>query len=104
MFLQVRNLELEPIQRPERQIMMRNQNMNLCETAVTQTLNQHVSVRSFGDKPVSDEMLHAILNAARRSPTSSNMQTYSILVVRNSETRRRLAVLAGNQCPAAQQA
>ncbi len=67
------------------------------ETAVTQTLNQHVSVRSFLDKPVSDEMLHAILNAARRSPTSSNMQTYSIIVVRDPETRQKLAVLAGNQ-------
>ena len=67
------------------------------KTAVTETLNQHVSVRSFIDKPVSDEMLSAILNAARRSPTSSNMQTYSIIVVRNPETRKKLAVLAGNQ-------
>ncbi len=67
------------------------------ETAVTQTLNQHVSVRSFIDKPVPDEMLHAILDAARRSPTSSNMQTYSIIIVRSPETRQKLAVLAGNQ-------
>lgn len=67
------------------------------KTAVTETLNNHVSVRAFIDKPVPDEMLDAILNAARRSPTSSNMQTYSIIVVRNPETRRKLAVLAGNQ-------
>ncbi len=67
------------------------------ETAVTQTLNQHASVRAFIDKPVPEEMLNAILNAARRSPTSSNMQTYSIIVVRSPETRQRLAVLAGNQ-------
>lgn len=70
---------------------------NLYETAVTQTLNQHASVRAFIDKPVPDEMLDAILNAARRSPTSSNMQTYSIIVVRSPETRQKLAVLAGNQ-------
>ncbi len=67
------------------------------ETAVTQTLNQHVSVRAFLDKPVLDEMLRTVLNAARRSPTSSNMQTYSIIAVRNPETRQKLAVLAGNQ-------
>jgi len=67
------------------------------KTAVTEALNQHISVRSFIDKPVPDDMLHAILNAARRSPTSSNMQTYSIIVVRNLEMRKKLAVLAGNQ-------
>ena len=70
---------------------------DMYETAVTQTLNQHASVRSFINKPVPDEMLHTILNAARRSPTSSNMQTYSIIVIRSPETRQKLAVLAGNQ-------
>ena len=69
----------------------------LYETAVTQTLNQHASVRKFSDKPVPDGMLDAILEAARRSPTSSNMQTYSIIIVRSPETRQKLAVLAGNQ-------
>jgi nitroreductase len=77
--------------------MMIKETTDLYETAVTQTLNKHASVRSFLDKPVPDEMLHAILNAARRSPTSSNMQTYSIIVVRSPETRQKLAVLAGNQ-------
>lgn len=67
------------------------------ETAVTQTLKQHASVRKFIDKPVPDGMLDAILAVARRSPTSSNMQTYSIIVVRRPEMRQKLAVLAGNQ-------
>ncbi|MCB9445656.1 MAG: NADPH-dependent oxidoreductase [Ardenticatenaceae bacterium] len=66
-------------------------------TAVTQTLNQHASVRKFTGEPVPDGMLHAILDAARRSPTSSNMQTYSIIIVRSPETRQKLAVLAGDQ-------
>ena len=66
-------------------------------TAVTQTLNHHASVRKFSDKPVPDGMLDTILEAARRSPTSSNMQTYSIIIVRSPETRQKLAVLAGNQ-------
>lgn len=74
-----------------------NENINVTETAVIKTLNRHMSVRSFKAKAVSDEMLASILNAARRSPTSSNMQTYSIIVVRDEETRRELAVLAGNQ-------
>ncbi len=64
---------------------------------VIKTLNKHVTVRKFSDQVVSDEMLNTILNAARRSPTSSNRQTYSLVVVRDIETRRKLAVLAGNQ-------
>ena len=74
-----------------------NNDTHTPKTAVTATLNQHVSVRRFEDKPVSDKMLYAILNAARRSPTSSNMQTYSIIVVRDAAMRAKLAVLAGNQ-------
>jgi nitroreductase len=67
------------------------------ETAVTQTLQNHVSIRAFSGEPVPDGMIDAVLAAARRSPTSSNMQTYSIIVVRDLETRKKLAVLAGNQ-------
>lgn len=67
------------------------------ETAVTDILNKHISVRRFLDKPIPNEMLDAALSAARRSPTSSNMQTYSMVVVRDPETKKRLAVLAGNQ-------
>lgn len=66
-------------------------------TAVTDIQNRHATVRSFIDKPVPDEMIRAILNAARRSPTSSNWQSYSMVVVRDIEKRKRLAVLAGNQ-------
>ena len=60
-------------------------------------MNAHVSVRSFTDEPVSDEMIDTILDAARRAPTSSNWQTYSIIVVRDQETKQRLAELAGGQ-------
>lgn len=66
-------------------------------TPVTQLLERRVSVRAFQEKPVSEDMLAAILEAARRSPTSSNMQTYSIIVVRDPETKKKLSVLAGNQ-------
>ncbi len=76
---------------------MTKENETTYTTAVTETLNRHASVRSFIDKPIPHKMLNAILNAARRSPTGSNMQTYSIIVVRDFEMRQKLAVLAGNQ-------
>ena len=66
-------------------------------TPVTETLNKHVSVRKYTDERIPDEMLREILNSARRSPTSSNMQAYSFVVVRDSNTKKQLAVLAGNQ-------
>jgi FMN reductase (NADPH) len=66
-------------------------------TAVTETLNQHVSIRKYTDQPIADDVLSAMLNAARRSPTSSNMQAYTFIVVRDAERKAKLAELAGNQ-------
>lgn len=60
-------------------------------------MESHVSVRAFSNEPVSDELLTRVLNAARRAPTSSNWQTYSIVVVRDQEKKERLAELAGGQ-------
>lgn len=60
-------------------------------------MQSHVSVRSFTENPVSDEMLETVLEAARRAPTSSNWQTYSIIVVRDQDKKRQLAELAGGQ-------
>lgn len=66
-------------------------------TPVSETLKNHVSIRKYNDQPIPDEMLREILNSARRSPTSSNMQAYSIVVVRNPETKKILAESAGGQ-------
>ena len=66
-------------------------------TPVTEVLNNHVSIRQFQDKDIDDDLLMTILNSSRRSPTSSNMQTYSIVIVRNPEVKKELAVLAGGQ-------
>ena len=66
-------------------------------TPVTETLNDHVTIRFYNGEPIPDEMLAAILDAARRSPTSSNMQTYSIVVVRDPQTRKALSRIASNQ-------
>jgi len=71
--------------------------MDLKIGSVLRTQLQHVTIRSFLDKPISDELLQTILEAGRRAPTSSNMQAYSILVIRNPETKQQLSILAGNQ-------
>ena len=72
-------------------------NTQTLNTPITQVQQQHVTIRAFTDQPVSDALVQVLLNAARRAPTSSNYQTYNIMVVRNPETKKQLAVLAGNQ-------
>lgn len=64
---------------------------------VTELLKNRVTIRKYNGETIPDEMLREILNSARRSPTSSNMQAYSFVVVRNQETKKILAESAGNQ-------
>lgn len=62
-----------------------------------ETLNQRVTVRDFSSEPLDDATVRTILNAARRSATSSNTQTYSFVVVRDPEKKKTLSQLAHNQ-------
>ena len=60
-------------------------------------LRNRVSVRQYRDEPVDEALVEAVLGAAFRAPTSSNIQSYSVVVVRDPETLRRLSVVAGGQ-------
>ena len=62
-----------------------------------EVLNNRRSIRTYSDAPVTDAHIEAILGAALRAPTSSNLQAYSVVVVRDSARKKRLAELAGNQ-------
>ena len=61
------------------------------------TLLNHVSIRRYLPDPIPADVLNTVLAAARRSPTSSNMQAYSFVVVTDAARKARLAELAGNQ-------
>jgi nitroreductase len=60
-------------------------------------LNERVSVRQFDTRPVGKPLLDGILSAAFRAPTSSNIQAYSVIVVNDPQTRKRIAEIAGGQ-------
>jgi nitroreductase len=62
-----------------------------------ETLNNHVSIRHYTDADIDEQTLRAMLNAARRSPSSSNMQAYSLVVVRDPQMKQKLAALGGHQ-------
>lgn len=60
-------------------------------------LRSHRSVRRFTDEPVSDEDIEAILTTAQRASTSSNLQSSSVIVVRDQERKKTLSELCGRQ-------
>lgn len=62
-----------------------------------QVLQNRVSVRSYTDEPVSEATVDAVLKAAFRAPTSSNIQAYSVVAVRDPDVRAELAPVTGNQ-------
>lgn len=51
------------------------------------------AVREFTDDPLPDETLHRILDNARFAPSGGNRQGSHVVVVRDRETRERLAEL-----------
>jgi nitroreductase len=57
----------------------------------------HRSVRKFGPRAVTDDELNALVAAAQSAPTSSNLQPWSVVAVRDPARKARLAALAGNQ-------
>ncbi len=55
------------------------------------------SVRWFLDKPVGEDKVQAVLEAANRAPSAGNLQAYEIYVVREQRDRRTLARAAFGQ-------
>lgn len=55
----------------------------------------HKSARAYLDKPVEDGVIEALVAAAQSAPTSSNVQAWSVVAVRDPERKARLAALTG---------
>jgi len=55
------------------------------------------SVRSYKPDPVPEDALNRILEAVRMAPSGSNRQPWKFIVVTDSEKRRRLMEICGNQ-------
>ncbi|MBF6210271.1 NADPH-dependent oxidoreductase [Nocardia puris] len=64
---------------------------------VLQVLHDHRSVRRYLPDPVSDDVLRLLVSAAQSAATSSNLQVWSVVAVRDPERKARLAALAGGQ-------
>lgn len=63
---------------------------------VTMMVNRS-SLRRFSDRKLTEEETNAILDAAMRAPTASNMMYYSIINLTDPELRSQIQVLCNNQ-------
>jgi nitroreductase len=57
---------------------------------IIEEIENRRSVREYGEKPVQKESLARILEAGRLAPTARNQQDWRILVVTDSQQRKRL--------------
>ena len=63
---------------------------------VFESIRSRRSIRSYRDKSIEDEKLWAVLEAGRSAPSASNRQDWRMIVVRDQETRGKLAVTHHN--------
>ena len=64
---------------------------------VMDAISQRRSIRDYEDKPVPEEKLNRILEAARLSPSARNNQDRRFIVVRDKEKRLELSRATGGQ-------
>lgn len=64
---------------------------------VLDTIRDRVSLRVYDDRMLEEEDLNKILEAAMLAPTAGNQMLYSIIVIKNQETKDKLAESCDHQ-------
>lgn len=64
---------------------------------VLEAIRKRYSCRSYKEKPIDQEKLDQLLEAARLAPSARNMQDWRFVVVTDKEKKRQLAAAANNQ-------
>ena len=62
-----------------------------------EAIKKRVSVRHFTEKPIPDEIITEILEAARLAPSGGNGQNWVFGIVKDTELKKQLAHAAGGQ-------
>ena len=58
-------------------------------------IEQRRSIRKYSDRPIEEEKLHKVLEAARLSPSAKNLQEWKFIVVRDDKIREELTGAIG---------
>ncbi len=64
---------------------------------VAQAIRNRYSCRSYHDKPLEQDKLRAVLEAARLAPSAKNLQDWRFVVVTDGQTKKKVAAAANNQ-------
>ena len=64
---------------------------------VFEAIKTRRSVRAFTDKPVADEEVEKLIEAARWAPSAGNLQPWEFVIVRDPQVKRGLCEAALNQ-------
>lgn len=64
-----------------------------------QVVRARRSIRTFSTADVPEEVVRSLLDCAVRAPSSMNGQPWYFIVVRNRETKKRLAEIKDKYCP-----
>ena len=62
-----------------------------------EAIRKRASIRSYEDRPVPEDKLLKVLEAARLAPSASNRQRWKFVVVRDAKRRKALSRAAGGQ-------
>lgn len=64
---------------------------------VMEAIKKRFSVRCYQDRPVEDQKLKSIIEAARLAPSAKNLQEWRFIIVKDETTRKHLMKAAKNQ-------
>lgn len=64
---------------------------------VYELISNHVSIRKYKNEEVREKDLDKILKSTQFAPSSINGQQWSVIVIKDEETRKKIATLAGGQ-------
>jgi nitroreductase len=67
-----------------------------------EAIKNRKSIREYEDKPVPEDKLLRVLEAARLAPSGANRQDWKFIIVRDSKRRQELAKASGGQPQVAQ--
>lgn len=64
---------------------------------IIELIKNHRSIRNFKEYPISDETVKELMEAGQSAASSNFIQAYTVIQVKDSEKRRIMAEVAGNQ-------
>lgn len=71
--------------------------MSSSPLTVEQAILQRRSIRQYTDQEITDEQIKELIDVVRHAPSSSNLQPWRVVAVKDAELKRQLMGVADNQ-------